>query len=222
MPKVLLLGGFLPGQSLWSIQHGFKSIGYDVLYQPTRRVYRDESRSGYRAGKGRGRRHPASSRVGPEIQGYRRVPGGSVQNHSRTRTGTARLVVQQGRPPARAHPGTERAISLVQDRDPHPGRSVGPASKPSVYAGVRVCRDVLQGKRGRPMQNAESGRSCSIRRRRWSCIAWPDRRDTRNVTFPSPSCRCIRRKAAARKSTWSPKTWSNASPTPSPFPASAR
>ncbi len=36
MPKVLLLGGFLPGQSLWSIQQGFKSIGYDVLYQPTR------------------------------------------------------------------------------------------------------------------------------------------------------------------------------------------
>ncbi len=36
MPKVLLMGGFQPGQSLWSIRHGFKRIGYEVLYQPTR------------------------------------------------------------------------------------------------------------------------------------------------------------------------------------------
>jgi len=36
MSSVLLLGGFHPGQSLWSIQKGFERIGWDVLYQPTR------------------------------------------------------------------------------------------------------------------------------------------------------------------------------------------
>lgn len=36
MKKVLLLGGFRPGQSLWSIQQGFELIGYEVLYAPTR------------------------------------------------------------------------------------------------------------------------------------------------------------------------------------------
>ena len=36
MSKVLLLGGFHPGQSLWSIQKGFQRIGCEVLYQPTR------------------------------------------------------------------------------------------------------------------------------------------------------------------------------------------
>jgi hypothetical protein len=36
MSSVLLLGGFHPGQSLWSIQKGFERIGWEVLYQPTR------------------------------------------------------------------------------------------------------------------------------------------------------------------------------------------
>jgi hypothetical protein len=36
MGTVLLLGGFHPGQSLWSIQKGFEGIGWDVVYQPTR------------------------------------------------------------------------------------------------------------------------------------------------------------------------------------------
>ncbi|MDA0745710.1 MAG: glycosyltransferase [bacterium] len=36
MKKVLLLGGFQPGQSLWSIQHGFQRIGYEPVYFPTR------------------------------------------------------------------------------------------------------------------------------------------------------------------------------------------
>ncbi|MEE2658739.1 MAG: glycosyltransferase [Candidatus Latescibacterota bacterium] len=34
--KVLLVGGFLPGQSLWSIQQGFLRLGHDVIYQPSR------------------------------------------------------------------------------------------------------------------------------------------------------------------------------------------
>ena len=36
MSRVLLLGGFFPGQSLWSIQKGFQRIGFEVSYQPTR------------------------------------------------------------------------------------------------------------------------------------------------------------------------------------------
>ena len=36
MSKVLLLGGFHPGQSLWSIRNGFQRIGCEVGYQPTR------------------------------------------------------------------------------------------------------------------------------------------------------------------------------------------
>ena len=36
MSRVLLLGGFHPGQSLWSIQKGFERVGHDVAYQPTR------------------------------------------------------------------------------------------------------------------------------------------------------------------------------------------
>jgi hypothetical protein len=35
-PPVLLVGGFAPGQSLWSIQQGFASAGYQVLYVPSR------------------------------------------------------------------------------------------------------------------------------------------------------------------------------------------
>ena len=34
--KVLLVGGFKPGQSLWSIQQGFESLAYEVLYVPSR------------------------------------------------------------------------------------------------------------------------------------------------------------------------------------------
>lgn len=36
MDTVLLLGGFFPGQSLWSIKQGFEGIGCEVIYQPTR------------------------------------------------------------------------------------------------------------------------------------------------------------------------------------------
>ena len=34
--KVLVVGGFKPGQSLWSIQQGFESLAYEVLYVPSR------------------------------------------------------------------------------------------------------------------------------------------------------------------------------------------
>ncbi len=33
---ILLVGGFLPGQSLWSIQQGFETAGYHVVYVPSR------------------------------------------------------------------------------------------------------------------------------------------------------------------------------------------
>ena len=36
MKTVLLLGGFKPGQSLWSIERGFAHLGYRVHYLPTR------------------------------------------------------------------------------------------------------------------------------------------------------------------------------------------
>ena len=36
MKTVLLLGGFLPGQSLWSIERGFAHLGCRVCYLPTR------------------------------------------------------------------------------------------------------------------------------------------------------------------------------------------
>ena len=36
MNKILLLGGFKPGQSLWSIKEGFETIGWEVIYVPTR------------------------------------------------------------------------------------------------------------------------------------------------------------------------------------------
>ena len=36
MKKILLLGGFKPGQSLWSIKEGFETCGWEVLYVPTR------------------------------------------------------------------------------------------------------------------------------------------------------------------------------------------
>ena len=36
MPKILLLGSFKPGQSLWSIAEGFEHLGWEVLYAPTR------------------------------------------------------------------------------------------------------------------------------------------------------------------------------------------
>ena len=36
MKTVLLLGGFMPGQSLWSIERGFAHLGYRVHYLPTR------------------------------------------------------------------------------------------------------------------------------------------------------------------------------------------
>ena len=36
MNKILLLGSFMPGQSLWSIKEGFENIGWQVLYAPTR------------------------------------------------------------------------------------------------------------------------------------------------------------------------------------------
>jgi hypothetical protein len=36
MKTLLLLGGFNPGQSLWSIKQGFESLGCEVLYLPTR------------------------------------------------------------------------------------------------------------------------------------------------------------------------------------------
>lgn len=35
---VLLVGGFAPGQSLWSIQQGFAALGYKVVYAPSRGV----------------------------------------------------------------------------------------------------------------------------------------------------------------------------------------
>jgi hypothetical protein len=41
MPSVLLVGGFKPGQSLWSIKHGFEKLGYHVVYQPTRGCMED-------------------------------------------------------------------------------------------------------------------------------------------------------------------------------------
>ena len=34
--KILLVGGFKPGQSQWSIQQGFAAVGYEVLYAPSR------------------------------------------------------------------------------------------------------------------------------------------------------------------------------------------
>ena len=41
MNSVLLLGGFHPGQSLWSIQRGFLDLGWQVHYMPTRGLIRD-------------------------------------------------------------------------------------------------------------------------------------------------------------------------------------
>ena len=36
MKKCLLVGGFKPGQSLWSIKEGFELMGWEVVYAPTR------------------------------------------------------------------------------------------------------------------------------------------------------------------------------------------
>ena len=35
---VLLVGGFAPGQSLWSIEQGFEAVGYKVVYVPSRGI----------------------------------------------------------------------------------------------------------------------------------------------------------------------------------------
>ena len=42
MPSVLLVGGFQPGQSMWSIKLGFEKLGYGVVYQPTRGCMEDQ------------------------------------------------------------------------------------------------------------------------------------------------------------------------------------
>ena len=148
MKTVLLLGGFLPGQSLWSIERGFAHLGCRVFYLPTRGCIESHREPDLLLAR-------EEADIIPE-PGAWKLP---YATDAEFQDALCAAIEQQrpalllwwfskdDRPPG--------LVAYLREQYPwcktvpHPGRPLGSQAPSNILERIRVCGNLLSGERGR-------------------------------------------------------------------------